>query len=256
MFKLVDLREKHIVVTGASRGIGRETAILCSRLGARVTCAARNEAKLQETVSLLEGEGHGYLLMDFENIENINAFAADVVETYGPVDGLVHAAGISMSRPLNVLSPAIIEHVIRIDLISFIELVKCFSKRNRYNKNFRIVGISSIAAFHGNKTQTVYAAAKAGINGAMRCMALELAEKGIAVNTVAPAMIATDMYKGFLEQRDEEERLIAQKRLLSQQYLGIGKTEDVAAAIAFLLSPAARFITGICLPVDGGSLSH
>lgn len=256
MFNLIDLQGKHIVVTGASRGIGRETAILCSRLGARITCVARNEENLKKTVSLLEGSGHGYMQIDFEQIDEIDSAVQKLVETYGAVDGLVYAAGIAIDYPLNLMKPVYVDRVIRVDLLGFIEMVRCVSRKKRYNKGMRIVGISSTAAFSGGKAHLAYAAAKAWLNGAMRCMAVELARKGIAVNSVAPGMINTDMYRTWLSQKSDGTESDANKWLIGKQYLGIGEPKDVAAAIAFLLSPAARFITGICLPVDGGSLSH
>lgn len=255
MLNLIDLQGKHIVVTGASRGIGRETAILCSRLGAHITCVARTEEKLKETVSLLEGSGHGYMQMDFEQIDKIDSAVQNLVKIYGAIDGLVYAAGIAIDYPLNLMKPVYVDRVIRVDLLGFTEMVRCVSHKKRYHEGMRIVGISSTAAFHGRKAHTAYAAAKAGMNGAMRCMAVELARKGIAVNSVAPGMIATDMYKFWLNQHSDGTESDANKELLKRQYLGVGETKDVAAAIAFLLSPAARFITGVCLPVDGGYLS-
>lgn len=256
MFNLVDLQGKHIVVTGASRGIGRETAILCSRLGAHVTCVARDEENLKETVSLLEGSGHGYIQMDFEQIDEIDSAVKRLVEIYGAIDGLVYAAGISIDCPLNLLKSNVVERVMRVDLLGFIEMVRCVSHKKRYHAGMRIVGISSVAAFSGGKAHAAYAAAKAGLNGAMRCMAVELAQKGIAVNSVAPGMIDTDMYRNWLSKKSDGIESDANKWLLGKQYLGIGEKQDVASVIAFLLSPAARFITGICLPVDGGYLSH
>lgn len=116
----------------------------------------------------------------------------------------------------------------------------------------RIVGISSVVAFSGDKAKTVYSASKAAMNGAVRCLAKELADKSICINTVAPGMIHTEMYENYLLQYGRD----SNSKLLERQYLGIGKADDVAAAIAFLMSSAAKFITGVCLPVDGGFTSN
>ena len=139
------------------------------------------------------------------------------------------------------------------ELIGFIEFVRCLTKKNRYNTGMRIIGISSTAGLRGSKAHLAYSASKAGMNGAMRCMAVELAAKGITANTIAPGMIDTDMYKKFLNDNGYESQ--ANIGLLARQYLGIGKTDDVAAVIAFLLAPVSRFITGVCIPVDGGLTS-
>lgn len=251
MINLVDLTGKKIVITGASQGIGRETAILLSKLGAQVVLIARNEDKLKETISLMEGTGHICCSLDVGKLETIEKSVKDIVNMVGPVDGLVYSAGITNDRPLNLFKPEIVEQVLHVNLMGFIEIVRCLTKKNRYNPGMRIVGISSTAGLRGSKAHLAYSASKAGMNGAMRCMSVELAPKGITANTVAPGMINTDMYKVFLEGNGGENSG-ANLGLLARQYLGIGQTSDVASAIAFLLSPASRFITGVCLPIDGG----
>lgn len=253
MFNLVDLTDKKIVLTGASQGIGRDTAIMLSKLGAKCLLIARNEEKLKETLSMLEGDGHAYYCLDIDDLDNIEKCIKNIVNKNGCIDGLVYSAGITNDRPLNLFKPAIVEQVMRVNLLGFIEIVRCLTKKNRYNSGMRIVGISSTAGLLGSKAHLAYSSSKAGMNGAMKCMAVELAAKNIGVNTVAPGMIATDMYKKFLQDNGEDSA--ANLGLLARQYLGIGETRDVASTIAFLLSPAAKFITGICVPVDGGLTS-
>ena len=150
-----------------------------------------------------------------------------------------------------MIKPSDMEEVLRVNLVGFVELVRQFTKKGRFNPGMRIVAISSTASFFGKKAHLSYSASKAGINAAVRNMACELAEKNICVNAIAPGMVNTDMYKNYLTNcggaESEENR-----RLLRRQYLGIIEPSDIAGAAAFLLSPAARLITGITMPVDGG----
>lgn len=253
MFNLVDLTGKKIVVTGASQGIGRDTAIMLSKLGAQIVLIARNEVNLQETMAMLAGENHRYYVLDIKNLDAIEACVKSIVSDIGKIDGLVYGAGVGLNRPLQLFKPSAVNNIMDINFNGFIEFVRCCTNKRNFNAGMRIVGISSSAAFRGSKAQTVYSASKAAMDGAVRCLARELAEKDICINTVAPAMIHTHMYDTYLAKYGADSD--TNKRLLERQYLGIGKTQDVAAAIAFLISPAARFITGICLPVDGGTTS-
>ncbi len=255
MFNLVDLTGKKIVVTGASQGIGRDTAIMLSKLGAQLALVARGEEKLKETLSLLEGEGHKYYILDISELSSIEGCVKDIVKDFGPLDGLVYAAGINLDRPLQLFKPDVVSNVLDVNLGGFIEIIRCMTKKKNFNTGMRIVGVSSTSAMKGTKAHVAYSASKAGMDGAVRCLARELADKNICVNTVAPGMIRTAMYEKYLEGNGGVDG-VSNKGLLNRQYLGIGETSDVASAIAFLISPASRFITGICLPVDGGLTSN
>lgn len=252
MFNLVDLRSRNIVVTGASQGIGQGVAIMLSKLGAKLVLLARNEEGLKTTLSMLEGSGHSYYCLDIAALDTVDVIAKKIVLEVGKIDGLVYCAGVGTSRPIQLFKPSIVQDMLNINLCGFIECVRCFTKKNRFNEGMRIVGISSIAAVQGDKTHTIYSASKAGMDGAVRCLAKELAEKSICINTVAPAFIKTAMYDGFIANNGQA----AMDKILERQYLGLGYIEDVASAIAYLISPAARFITGICLPVDGGATTN
>jgi len=133
---------------------------------------------------------------------------------------------------------------------SFIEMVRCITKKNNFNENLSIVGVSSIASVRGGTSVTAYAASKAAMDGAVRCLAKELAPKKIRVNTVVPAQINTPAYAELMRMNNN-----AEDQTLVRQYLGLGEAVDVANVIAFLLGENSRFISGSAIPVDGGFLS-
>ena len=241
---------KHILVVGASSGIGRQTAIQLSELGARVTMIARREKELQETIALLQGNGHSYFLYDLTDIENIGEKIKQIVEEKGSLDGMVYTAGVGEDVPIGNLDYKRVMRTFNVNYFAFIECVRQVTKKKRYNEGFRIVAVSSISSLLGEKAHAAYAGSKAAMDASVRCIAKELGPKGICINTVAPAMIRTPMYDAFVEMNNAESD--ANTRTLQRQYLGLGEPKDVASAICFLLSPAARFITGITLPVDGG----
>lgn len=250
MVNLIDMTERKVVVTGASSGIGRQVAITLSQLGAKLVLIARREDKLQETVQALEGTGHCYYCADLSAVDSIEPLVKQIIAEQGAVDGLVYAAGVGTSLPLMQFKPEKVQKVFDINFFGFTEVVRQFCRKGRFNEGMRIVGISSIASMRGDKSHMAYSASKAAMDSAVRCIAREVADKGICINTVAPAMTATEMYVKYLEKYGEDSG--SNEDLLKRQYLGIARTEDVANAVAFLLSPAARFITGITLPVDGG----
>lgn len=232
MYPLIDLTGKRIVVVGASQGIGRQTAITLSEGGAKCAIVARNEAKLLETISLMEGEGHCCYVLDVSQNENIEACAKQIVAEFGPVDGLVYAAGVTNDRALNMLKPAVVDDTIHTNLGGFLEFTRCLTKKKAFNPGMRIVGIASTAALRGGRAQTIYSATKAGMLGAVRCLANELAEKEICVNCVAPSMIRTAMYDKWVQDNGGNEAELSKEKQ-KRQYLGIGETTDVANAIAF-----------------------
>jgi len=249
VLNLVDLSGKTFFVAGASSGIGKQTAITLSRLGARLILVARREDKLQETFQSLEGEGHAYYCADLADVDGIEELIKKVISENGKLDGMVYSAGITMNVPFNQLKPEKIKNLFDINFFAYCECVRQITKKGRFNEGMRIVAVSSAASFRGDKAREAYSASKAAMDGATRCLAKELSEKGICINTVAPALTATEMYENY---RQESGSNGADEEILKRQYLGLARTEDVANAIAFLISPAARFITGITLPVDGG----
>lgn len=253
MKTLVDLSGRQILVVGASSGIGKQTAITLSQIGAKVSLVARSEEKLQTVMNELEGSDHSYYVADVSNVGTIDALMKMIVAEHGPLDGMVYSAGITGSCPLNMLKPEKLLQVMNTNFFGFVECVRQFSKKKYHSDNASVVAISSLAASVGDKSHTAYSASKAAMDGAIRCMAIELAEKGIVINSVSPGMIKTEMFYNFMGRNEDDSDAV--RKIKERQYLGYGTPEDVANAICFMLSPASKFITGVTLPVDGGYTS-
>ena len=252
MYDYIQMAGKHILITGGASGIGRQTAITLSELGARVSIMDLQEEGLKETLSMLKGEGHSIHVADLSKIDELEPLVVGIVKETGPFDGYVQCAGIVKNLPVINYKFERLHKIMLVNFYSYFEIVRILSKKGRFNEGMSIVGISSIAATHGAAAQAAYGASKAAMDGAMRCLAKELGEKGIRLNTVQPAATATAMYTEYMElkatMKDTEMKMQANPR----QYLGMNEPSDVANAIIFLLSPASRKITGVMLPVDGG----
>lgn len=251
MKNVMDFSGKTIVLAGAG-GIGAATAELLASFGARMILLDVVEEKLKEVFASLPGDGHAYYVCDFSAVESIEPLLTQMIQAQGPVDGYVHTTGIGAVRPLKMSKYDFMLRVMNINYFSFVEVVRCLTKKGSYNPGMNIVGISAVGAFIGNSTKTAYCASKSAMNSAVRCLAKELAPKGIRLNTVAPGATDTPMAKEAADYRDGTDE---QKINAMRQYLGTCQPQDIAYAIAFLLSDMSRMITGTCLPVDGGKLS-
>lgn len=239
-----------MLVVGASSGIGAQTAITLSECGAKVILVARREDKLKETLSKMKSNGHAYYCADVSDISANEELIKKIVEEQGKLDGLVFSAGISDDCPLNLLTPDKTIKIFNTNFFPFVEIIRQATRKNRFNEGMRIVAVSSTAADFAAKAHLAYASSKVAINAAVRCMAKELAPKKICINSVSPSWIETDMTNQFIAKNGKDSSIV--QSMLTRQYLGIGKTTDIANAICFLLSTEARFITGTVLNVDGG----
>lgn len=251
MTNKLDFTGKNIVLAGAG-GIGSATAILLASLGSKMILLDVAEDKMRETIEQLPGEGHKYYVCDFSTIESIEPVISQLIQENGPVDGYVHCTGIGSVRPLKMSKYDFMLRVMNINFFSFVEVVRCLTKRGAFNEGMNIVGISAVGAYIGNATKTAYCASKAAMNSAVRCLAKELAPKGIRLNTIAPGATDTPMAREAADYRDgTDEQRVNELR----QYLGTCQPTDIANGVVFLLSDMSRMITGTCLPVDGGKLT-
>jgi short-subunit dehydrogenase len=248
MFNLVDLSNKHIVITGASSGIGREVALLVNKLGAKVSLIGRKKDALVSLIQDLHGENNHFYEFDVTNFNEIDNLVSSIVSTSGLIDGFVHSAGIEMTRPLKMLKVEHYREVFDINTISALEITKSITKNSNISTNASIIYISSIVGILGQPGKTAYSASKGALIAAAKCLALELAPKGIRVNTILPALVETEMSSKILASLSED----GKNNILKMHPLGFGKPIDIANSAAFLLSSAAKWITGSEFLIDGG----
>ena len=243
------LEGKKILVTGASSGIGRATAIAAAELGARVVLTARREDALEETRLACTGDGHRVVAGDVTDA----GFVSRMLDEVGALDGLAYVAGLCPVEPLSGFLVPRAEEAMRVNCLAFVELMRLLSRPRAHAPGFSAVAVSSVSAVVGWSGGTVYCATKGALSSCVRGLATELAPRGMRVNAVCPSNIETPMFAaGAGRMADEASRAA----LLKRQPLGIGRPEQVARPICFLLSDAASFITGVNLPVDGGYLAQ
>jgi len=250
MINLIDFSGKTIIVTGASSGIGRETAILLSKLGAKLIIIARNKERLRDTVNSLEGEGHTDIAFDLTSFSEYSHLFSRIFENCDSVSGFVHSAGFSKLIPLRNIGLNDLDEMMKINYYSFILLAKeLVKKKNVDPKGASIVAISSISGDFSVKGLSIYSATKSSLNISIKALAQEYAQRNIRFNTVSPGWIRTELTEK-VTQMFTSERI---KKISEDYPLGPGEPIDVAKAAAFLLSDAARWITGTTLTIDGGA---
>jgi 3-oxoacyl-[acyl-carrier protein] reductase len=243
---MFDLSGKVAIVTGASRGIGRGVAMTLASRGACIVATARGE-NAADTVSQIQGAGHRAETATLEVTDSgsIDALIAGVLERHGRIDILVNNAGITRDQLMLRMKRDDWDHVIATNLTASFALSQAAIKPMLKQRSGRIINISSVVGQTGNAGQANYAASKAGVIGFSKALARELASRNITVNVVAPGLIQTDMTKAITEK--------AHGDWTSQIPLGrLGTTADVAAAVCFLASDEASYITGQVLAVNGG----
>lgn len=237
------LQDKVALITGASRGIGKAIAALFAQEGARVVIVATTEESAKKASA--EIPGSLFYACDVSNKEQVDGLVTKVLEQFGTVDILVNNAGITRDGLLMKMSEKDFDDVIAVNLKSVYNtcqaLARCFLKARKG----KIINISSVIGLTGNAGQVNYAAAKSGMIGLTKSLALEFGSRGIQANCIAPGFIETDMTKALTEEQ--------KKAILVQVPLQrLGKPEEIAAAALFLASSLSDYITGQTLTVDGG----
>ena len=240
------LEGKNILVTGASSGIGRQAAIECSRMGARIMITGRNEERLQETFSLLNDSNvnHSFIQADLLDEESVGILVSQV----GQLDGVVFCAGKGLTLPVQFATRDKMDDIFNTNFFSTFELLRLLYKKKKLNKSASLVLISSLGGtyiFSGGNS--IYGASKAALNSMMKFCAKEFSSRMIRVNSICPGMVDTPLiHRGTIsEEQLEQDKL----RYPLKRY---GKPEDVAYLSVYLLSDASSWVTGQDFVVDGG----
>jgi NAD(P)-dependent dehydrogenase (short-subunit alcohol dehydrogenase family) len=252
MINPMELENRIILVTGASSGIGRETAILLSQLGARLILVGRNAVQLEKTLALLEGTAHQVHAFDLSALDDIPRWMKEIIGESGPLHGLVHSAGMQFTRPLRITTVETMEDLMRVNVTAALFLAKAFRQKGVSTTGSSMVFLSSVMGIVGQAGQAAYSASKGALVTLTKSLALELSREDIRVNCVAPAVVRTEMTERMLQSLTPEQVT----QIEAMHPLGIGNPRDVANAIAFLLADTGRWITGTTLVVDGGYTAH
>lgn len=231
------------MVTGASSGIGRATAIECSKLGAKVIVTARNEERLKETLDALEGEGHQMICFDLNETDKLD----EIVAQLPSLQGFVSNAGATQIAPVQFIKGESLNSLLQVNTIAPILFLQKLLKKKVLGKGSSVVFTSSMAALgKGTPGNCMYSASKGAISAFVQNAALELSAKRIRVNAVCPGTIDTPL----IHSGDVTEEQLAED---AKKYpLGYGQPEDISYGIAYLLSDAAKWVTGTNMIIDGG----
>lgn len=243
-FNPFSLQNRTILVTGASSGIGRTTAIECSMMGAHVIITGRNQVRIDEVKHELNGTGHLGVIADLTQEDQL----MNLVDQLPIVDGVVLCAGQGTVVPFKMADRKKINPIFEINYFAPVELLRLLIKKKKLANESSVVFVSSIGGVNsitiGN---SIYGASKAALNSAMRFCALELAPKKIRVNSVCPGMVNTSLIKGGAVSDEQH-----QADMLKYPLKRYGEPEDIAHGIVYLLSAASSWVTGHSLVIDGG----
>ena len=236
------------LITGGGTGIGLEIARCMVVAGATVIITGRREGVLQESAAELGGGAH-FVVNDVSDLGRLDGLVEQVEATYGPLDILVNNAGINMKKPALEVTDEDFSCIIHTNLNAVFSLTRAAAKRMVARGSGCILMISSMAAYYGIDRVVAYAASKSAVEGMVKVLASEFSAQGVRVNAIAPGFIETEMSRTAMNS-DPDRRDRAMRRTPMGKF---GKPADIGHAAVFLSSDAARYITGVSLPVDGGN---
>lgn len=248
MYNPYTLEGKRILITGASSGIGRATAIECAKLGASCVLCGRNEERLKQTLNELtnervNGAAHSYIVADLLKAEDLQLIANSCEK----LDGVVLNAGINLMAPIYFLKEEDVNQVFSTNVLAPMHLMQALLKARKINAKASLVFTSSIDAVNPDVSSSAYAASKAALTSFMRSCAKELAPRQIRANAIQPGLVETGMMRnGMVADEDLEKN---KELYLLKRY---ARPEEIAWAIIYLLSDASAFVTGSVLTIDGG----
>lgn len=244
----MQLNGKKILVVGALSGVGKETVQVLDRLGSKVILVDESIELLQTFVSSLNNNEHTYYSFDPYNTAEIEQNIKKIVADNGPINSFAYCAGIGGVKPLLFTTTPFFQNMMNANVYSFVEFVRCVTRKGSFIQGGSIVVMSSVSSLKGLKSKTAYCASKAALNAAVKCLAAELSDKKIRVNSIVKGGVESDMQKDFLKNI----MTLDENNDMQKQILGITKPNEIANMIAFLLSDATSTITGTALVIDGG----
>ena len=249
MFRNDLFSEKKILITGATSGIGYECVKNLSRMGADLILTGRSLEKLHKIKNSVGNNAKVFIIpKDLSEKNAGSCLIKSLPDEWLPLNGMFHAAGDILLKPLSLSNREDYDYLAQISLHTILDMTKFISKKKYFANGSSIVLMSSVASILGTTGLGYYSAIKSSINSICNSMAIELANKGIRVNTILAGAVETDMHKKITERISNE----FVEKYASKHLLGFGKAEDISHAVSFLLSPASKWITGTSLIVDGG----
>lgn len=243
MYNPFSLEGKHILVTGASSGIGRGICIDCSKMGATVHLLARNEERLNETLSQMEGEGHQVHKVDLCNKDAV----MELVDSLPLLNGVVLCAGIIKTMPVKNISEDALEEIFNVNIMADIRMVSRMLKKKKLSKGASVVFISSVSTFNVKVGNSLYSATKGAVNSFAKAMALEVSKQEMRVNCIQPGFVPSSILSSGAIEEDAFLKFYAERHPL-----GFGTPSDIANGCIYLLSDASRWVTGSIFTLDGG----